>query len=85
VTAEGIAPYTGLGDAFTRPNQSRRVLEVGYSLLVNQGNRCQGLSGQEGLGPSGENFDPCSPLTAAGVAGALGQAGLVERTDSDHF
>jgi hypothetical protein len=72
VTAEGIAPYTGQGSAFARANQARRVLEVGLSLLVNQGNRCQGLSGQEGLGPSGENFDPCSPLLAKGVAAAFG-------------
>jgi len=81
VTAEGIAPYTNLGNAFARANQARRVLEVGYALLVNQGNRCQGLSGQEGLAPSGENFDPCSPLQAGGVAGALGQPGLVEFED----
>jgi hypothetical protein len=72
VTAEGIAPYTGKGDAFVQSNRARRILEVGYALLVNQGNRCQGLSGQEGLGPSGENFDPCSPLLPGGVAGALG-------------
>jgi hypothetical protein len=48
--------------AFSRANQARRVLEVGYSLLVNQGARCQGLSGQEGLGASGENFDPCTQI-----------------------
>jgi hypothetical protein len=82
VTAEGVAPYTSQGTAFARANEARRILEVGLALLVNQGNRCQGLSGQEGLGPSGENFDPCSPLNAGGVAGALGQGpGLVERTD----
>jgi hypothetical protein len=74
VTSEGIAPYTSQNNAFARANQARRVLEVGYALLVNQGARCQGLSGQEGVSASGENFDPCSPLTAAGVAGALGAA-----------
>jgi hypothetical protein len=79
VTAEGIAPYTSQADAFARSNQARRVLEVGLSLLVNQGNRCQGLAGQEGMGPSGENFDPCSPLTSAGVGQAFGNTGLVER------
>ena len=89
VTAEGIAPYVSnnlsiggsaqAGRAFVRSNQSRRILEVGYALLVNQGQRCQGLSGQEGLGPSGENFDPCSPLSGAGVGAAFGGP-LVERT-----
>jgi len=84
VTAEGIAPYTSndvtiggsaqAGRAFVRSNQARRVLEVGYSLLVNQGQRCQGLSGQEGLSPSGENFDPCSVLGEGAVSAALSTA-----------
>jgi hypothetical protein len=76
VTAEGVAPYTSQSTAFARANQARRILEVAYVLLVNQGNRCQGLSGQEGLAASGENFDPCSPLKASGVAAALGGAVL---------
>jgi hypothetical protein len=80
VTAEGVAPYTSQNNAFARAHQARRLLEVGYSLLVNQGNRCQGLSGQEGLAASGENFDPCSPLKASGVAAALGEA-APENTD----
>jgi hypothetical protein len=71
VTAEGIAPFTTQADAFLRANQSVRILEVGYSLLVNEGKRCQGYSGQEGLGPSGENFDPCSPLGVEGVRKAF--------------
>jgi hypothetical protein len=71
VIAEGIAPFIGQGSAFARANQSVRILEVGYALLVNEGKRCQGLSGQEGLGPSGENFDPCSPLGVRGVEGAF--------------
>jgi hypothetical protein len=79
VTAEGIAPYTAQNDAFTRTNQARRTLELGLQLLVNQGNRCQGLAGQEGLGASGENFDPCSPLTGQGVGNAFGGT-LTERT-----
>jgi len=80
VTAEGIAPYQSQTDNFARANQARRTLELGLSLLVNQGNRCQGLAGQEGLGPSGDNFDPCSPLKASGVAGAFGTPGLTEKT-----
>ncbi|HET9271475.1 MAG TPA: PilX N-terminal domain-containing pilus assembly protein [Vicinamibacterales bacterium] len=79
VTAEGIAPYQTQTNAIARANQARRTLELGLSLLVNQGNRCQGLAGQEGLGPSGDNFDPCSPLTGAGVGNAFGGA-LTERT-----
>jgi hypothetical protein len=83
VTSEGVAPYTGTQAdaqvaAFTRANQARRILEVRYALLVNQGNRCQSLSGQEGLAPSGENFDPCSPLKSGGVAKAFGGGSLVE-------
>jgi hypothetical protein len=74
VTAEGIAPYQSQTDNIARANQARRTLEVSLSLLVNQGNRCQGLAGQEGLGPSGDNFDPCSPLTGAGVGNAFGGA-----------
>jgi hypothetical protein len=88
VTAEGIAPYLSSDSgasgstqrAFAHSNQAREVLEVSYALLVNQGQRCQGLSGQEGLGPSGENFDPCSPLSGAGVGKAFGVTTLVERT-----
>jgi hypothetical protein len=81
VTAEGIAPYTSsnlslggsvqAGRAFARSNQAREILEVTYALLVNQGARCQGLSGQEGLSPSGENFDPCSLPNASAIGQAL--------------
>jgi len=70
VVSEGVAPYTAPG-AFAAANQARRVLEVSYTLLVNQGKRCEGLSGQEGLSASGENFDPCSPLKAGGVSAAF--------------
>jgi hypothetical protein len=79
VTAEGIAPYQSQTDNIARANQARRTLEVSLSLLVNQGNRCQGLAGQEGLGPSGDNFDPCSPLTGRGVGAAFGNPGLTEK------
>jgi hypothetical protein len=86
VTAEGIAPYTSsnltiggsaqAGRAFARSNQAREVLEVTLALLVNQGARCQGLSGQEGLSPSGENFDPCS-LPDEKAIGAAFDGGMV--------
>ena len=79
VTAEGIAPYTSQNNAFAQTNQARRTLELGLNLLMNQGNRCQGLAGQEGLSASGENFDPCSPLTSGGVGQAFGNPALTER------
>jgi hypothetical protein len=50
VTAEGIAPFQTQNSAFTQTNQARRTLELALNLLMNQGNRCQGLAGQEGLG-----------------------------------
>ena len=80
VTAEGIAPYTRRRPT-PSPAPTRRAgsSRSAYSLLVNQGNRCQGLSGQEGLGPSGENFDPCSPLTAPAWAARFGERGLTEK------
>ena len=80
VTSEGVAPYAGVQTALTQLNQARRILEVNYALLVNQGNRCQGLSGQEGMSASGENFDPCAPLTGAGVGLAFGGAPVNEKT-----
>ncbi len=81
ITAEGIAPFTGVfaaanEQAFARANQATRILETGFGLVTAQTNRrCQtGLAGQEGLAASGENFDPCSPITASGIAGAVGIA-----------
>lgn len=80
ITAEGIAPYQSQTDNIARANQARRTLELSVRLLMNQGNRCQGLAGQEGLGASGENFDPCSPLTSSGVGAAFGNPNLTENT-----
>jgi hypothetical protein len=81
ITAEGVAPYTqeSLTTAavtnFTQANKATRILETGLGLVTqSQSSRCQGLAGQEGLAPSGENFDPCSPMKASGVAGAMGLA-----------
>jgi hypothetical protein len=68
VTAEGVAPYPGAANAFTRANQATRIIEQTYSLVV--GDPCQRQGTQEGAGPTGENFDSCSPLTA-GVGGSL--------------
>jgi hypothetical protein len=76
VVAEGVAPYTGAGDAFTRARQAVRVLETGFSLdFGKEGEPC-GLGkqqGQEGGSPMGENFNPCANVTP-GAGGTLGRA-----------
>jgi type IV pilus assembly PilX-like protein len=79
VTAEGVAPYTGGGTTFTRANQAVRILEVRYSMSLQQvNNQCMGYSGQAGLGPTGENFDPCSVLVSgSGLTGLAGGGGTL--------
>ena len=43
VVAEGVAPYTGAGDAFTRARQAVRVLETPLTLvLADVGDPCLG-------------------------------------------
>jgi hypothetical protein len=74
VVAEGVAPYTGAGDAFTRARQSVRVLETRFALAVGtEGEPCGlgKMQGQEGGSPMGENFNPCANVTA-GAGGTLG-------------
>jgi hypothetical protein len=68
VTVEGTAPYPFAQTAFTRSNQATRIIEQTYSLIT--GDPCQRQGTQEGAGPTGENFDSCSPLTA-GRGGSL--------------
>ncbi len=74
IVSEGVAPYSGAGDAFTRARQAVRVLETRFGLgLATAGEPC-GLGkqqGQEGGSPMGENFNPCANLTA-GASGTLG-------------
>jgi hypothetical protein len=80
VVAEGVAPYTGAGDAFTRARQAVRVLETRVALaLVPEGDPCLGAyQGQEGGSPFGENFyGGCAPVTAGrggSLEGAFGDA-----------
>jgi len=73
VVSEGVAPYTGASDAFTRAHQAVRVLETRFGLSLNNvGNPC-GLGkqqGQEGGSPMGENTNVCAPITA-GATGSL--------------
>jgi len=72
LTAEGVAPYQGVGTAFTRANQSVKVLEMTYS-LVTTGERCeQEYRGQAGGGQHGDGFDSCARLDPGGIAAALG-------------
>lgn len=74
VVAEGVAPYSGAGDAFTKANQAVRVLEVNYTLAQSTvGSPCETYGGQEGFGPSGEGYNSCAPLDATNLAGGLGQ------------
>jgi len=76
VVAEGVAPYTGAGDAFTRARQAVRVLEAPLTLsLAAVGDPCLGAyQGQEGGSPFGENFyGGCAPITA-GATGSLAPA-----------
>jgi hypothetical protein len=66
IVAEGVAPYGGPGDAFTRARQATRVLETRFTLALGEvGDPCLGnQQGQEGGSPMGENFSPCAPITA---------------------
>jgi hypothetical protein len=81
VVAEGVAPFIGPGDAFTRARQAVRVLETRFSLaLGTEGEPCGlgKMQGQEGGSPMGENFNPCANVTpgAGGtLEGAFGGAG----------
>jgi hypothetical protein len=81
IVSEGRAPFTGsasgtsTGDAFIRARQAVRVLETRFALVVESaGSPCLGgQSGQEGMSPTGENFNPCAPITA-GAGGSLENA-----------
>jgi hypothetical protein len=76
VVAEGVAPYTGAGDAFTRARQAVRVLEAPLTLsLANVGDPCLGAyAGQEGGSPFGENFYGGCGRMLGGQSGSLGAA-----------
>jgi hypothetical protein len=74
IVSEGVAPYTGPGDAFTQARQAVRVLETRFSLALGTAGEPCGLGkqqGQEGGSPMGENFNPCANITA-GATGTLG-------------
>ncbi len=71
ITSEGVAPFIGASTAFTRASQATQVIELTLA-LVTVDKKCRQPVGQEGSGPSGENFDTCSKLTA-GAGGSLGR------------
>ena len=81
IVSEGVAPYTGAATAFTAARQASRVLETRLNVLLSTvGKPCESLSGQEGMGPSGDNYNPCAPLAleggaALGLESAFGEAG----------
>lgn len=86
IVAEGRAPFsgsaagTGADSAFIRARQAVRVLETRFALdLSLVGSPCLGnQAGQEGMSPTGENFNPCAPITAGAggsLEGAFGNAG----------
>ena len=86
IVSEGVAPYTGVGDAFTRSRQAVRVLETRFSLMIaKQGEPCGAgrQQGQEGGSPMGENFNPCAFVTAGAggtLANVFGGSGAGELT-----
>jgi PilX N-terminal len=71
ITSEGVAPFVGASTAFSRANQASQVIELTLA-LVTVDKKCRQPVGQEGAGPSGENFDTCSKLTP-GAGGSLGR------------
>ena len=75
IVAEGVAPFGGPGDAFTRARQATRLLETRFNLEQTEaGEPCLGAqAGQEGGSPMGENFNPCAPITP-GAGGSLQNA-----------
>jgi hypothetical protein len=74
IVSEGVAPFWGAGDAFTRSRQATRILETRFALEVTTaGDPCRSPIGQEGGSPTGENFNPCA-LINAGATGTLANA-----------
>ncbi len=77
VTSEGTAPYVysavnTAGYASTFRKRSVRTLEV--ELQKVDPTECENsFQGQAGMGALGSNYDPCTPITAAGVKNAVSE------------
>jgi hypothetical protein len=90
IVSEGRAPFsastsgTDAAAAAMRSRQAVRVLETRFALDLDEvGEPCETQVGQEGLSPTGENYNPCAPLFggdslqfAFGEAGADGTGAL---------
>jgi hypothetical protein len=86
IVSEGRAPFSGSTSgggteaAFIRARQAVRVLETRFVLdVLSAGDPCLGTqAGQEGMSPTGENFNACAAITAGAggsLEGAFGTAG----------
>lgn len=73
LTSEGTAPFLG---ATGLRNRSVRFLEV--ELTRTDPADCENYTGQEGMGPTGSNYDPCATITDEGLVGATGGGAVVE-------
>jgi len=88
IVSEGVAPYQGPATGFTRSRQAVRVLETRFGLVA-EADPCRRQGGQEGMSPTGENFNPCAPITSGedgslgAVFGGDGAGGLGGETDVD--
>lgn len=83
LTAEGVAPYAAAAATpFMLANQAARIIEYPVALQVGTGNKaCKQMAGQEGMGPGGENFDPCSVLRGGkGVGNAFDEPTVTSTT-----
>ena len=77
LVSEGTAPYTGAQlSTNTAGNAAVQVVEVMLSQVRGTSQApCQTRTGQAGQGAENAGFSACDPITAGGLAGALGAAG----------
>jgi Tfp pilus assembly protein PilX len=71
LTAEGVAPFTGLSavTAFGQANRARRILEVTLQRIAP--GDCENRTAQAGNGPLGAGFDQCDPVQSQGILGGV--------------
>jgi Tfp pilus assembly protein PilX len=84
LVSEGVAPYTGaqLSGTTAANNAAVQVVEVLLSQVRGTAtNPCNTRTGQAGQGAEGAGFSACDPITGAGLAPALGAAGVGGRSD----
>ena len=79
LVSEGVAPYTGaqLSSTTAANNSAVQVVEVLLSQVRGTStNPCNTRTGQAGQGAENAGFSACDPITGAGLAPALGAAGV---------